>query len=137
MCECGCTMNDMKYTLPGPGKAFYIVTLSGACEGCDAPSGITIELIEPSNTLFANYKRGEFIDGPLTLEQWPDSKGVAIVAGLRKHEFVKAVSENLVGIDSKEMGEDGTIDKDGADVIAEEMYEDSQVKPFVAKAQVG
>jgi hypothetical protein len=37
--------------------------------------------------------------------------------------------QHLVGVSSDEMGEKGRIDESGADVIAEEMYEDAMVKP--------
>lgn len=46
-------------------------------------------------------------------------------------EFVKAMSKHLIGVSSDEMGEDGKIDEFGADVILEEMYEDSQRQPAV------
>lgn len=133
MCECGCTANDDRCTLPGPGKSFYIVSLSGGCDDCDAPAGITIELIEPSNTLYKDYKRGDFVDGPLRLEQWPDSKGVCIITGHRRCEFVKAAKSHLVGLDSRDFGDGAVIDDDGAGVILEEMHADASVKPFVVK----
>ena len=129
MCECGCTSNDDRFSFPGPGKSFYILTLSGGCVDCDAPSGVSIELIEPENVMFIDYRRGEFLNGKLKFEKWPDSKGAAIVTGLRKHEFVKALMSHLVGVSSDEMGENGKIDEPGADVILDEMYEDSQVRP--------
>lgn len=129
MCECGCTSNDDRYTFPGPGKSFYLLTLSGHCVECDAPSGVSIEQIEPSNVLYKEYKRGEFSNGPLLFESWPDSKGAAVVVGMRRHEFIKALLSHLVGVSSDDMGEDGKIDEAGADVILEEMYDDAQVRP--------
>ena len=132
MCECGCTSNDDRYSLPAPKRAIYVVTLSKACVYCDAPSGVTIERIDPGTTLYDEYKAGEFMNGPLVLEDWPDSKGAAIVCGLLKHEFVKAMTPHLVGVSSEEMGENGVIDEDGADAIAEEMYRDAQIRPHLA-----
>jgi hypothetical protein len=131
MCECGCEANADRYTLPGPGKSFYLISLSAECLNCDAPPGVTIELIEPSNTLYRDYKEGEFNTEPLKLEKWPDSKGVAIVAGMRQHEFVKSVKSHLEGMEVEHFTEKGRIDRIGAETILEEMYEDSQVKPFV------
>lgn len=133
MCECGCTMNDRRYTLPGPGKSIYLITLSAGCVDCDGPSGVSIELIEPDTILFKEYKRGEFSEGPLKLQQWPDSKGAAIVTGMRRHEFVKAASKHLIGVSSDEIGDDGVIDEAGAEVILEEMFEDVQVRPEIVK----
>ena len=133
MCECGCTMNDDRYVFPAPGKSFYLLTLSAKCNSCDAPPGITLELIEPDNCLYREYKRGDFTDGPLKFEKWADSKGVAIITGMRQHEFVKATAAHLIGVSSKELGQKGRIDKIGAETILKEMYGDSQVKPHFPK----
>lgn len=134
MCECGCTMNDRRYRLPAPGKSFYLVKLSGACVDCDAPPGITIELVEPTHTLYRDYKRGDFETMPLKLEKWVDTKGVAIRTGMQQRQFVEAMAKHLVGLDSKEMGGgDGRIDDVGAETIAEEMYEDSTTVPTLVK----
>lgn len=129
MCECGCTSNDDRYTFPGPGDSFYLLSLAGDCRSCDAPSGITLELIEPSNTLYEEYKRGTFTRGKLKFEKWPDSKGVAIITGMCMHEFIAALRSHLIGVSSVELGENGLIDDAGAEVILEEMYEDAQVQP--------
>lgn len=131
MGECGCTTNDRRYRIPGPDKTFYLLTLSGACENCDAPPGITIEVITPEHTLYREYKRGEFNDGQLKFEKWRDSRGVAIVCGMRKHEFVKAILPHLIGLDSKELGDEGKLDEAGAEVVIEEMYDDSQTRPAI------
>lgn len=134
MCECGCTMNDRRYRLQAPGKSYYLVTLSGSCVDCDAPSGITIALIEPTHTLYRDYKRGDFGTVPLKLEKWGDTKGVAIRTGMQKRQFVEAIAKHLVGVDSKAMGDgDGRIDDIGAETIAEEMYEDSTTRPTLAQ----
>ena len=133
MGECGCTMNDDRYTLPGPGKSIYLITLSAGCVDCDGPAGVSIERISPDSILYREYKRGEFTDGELKLEKWPDSEGVAIATGMRKHEFVKAVGKHLVGVSANDIGENGVIDEIGAEVIAEEMFDDSQVKPSIVK----
>ena len=134
MCECGCVSNDDKFSFPAPGKSLYILTLSGACKNCDAPAGVCIEMIAPDNVLYKEYKRGDFLNGPLEFEQWPDSKGIAVITGMRTHEFVEAMRNHLVGIDSRKLGDDsGRIDTAGADVIAEEMYDDSQAMPQLSK----
>ena len=131
MCECGCTSNDLRYWFPSPGKQVYLLTLSKGCIDCDAPSGVSIELIDKSSYMFQN--REDYLDGELKFEDWCDSKGVAIVTGLRRHEFVKALQEHLIGVSSDEMGENGVIDESGAEVILEEMFKDSQVKPHFPK----
>lgn len=130
MCECGCTSNDDRYTLPGPGRSFYVISLSNACINCDAPPGVTIEHIEPGHVLYAEYSDSqfEFINGPLPLEKWPDGPGVVITTGMRRCEFIKAFKDHLIGVDSRQFGGE-QIDDIGAEVILEEMYPDSQVRP--------
>lgn len=97
---------------------------------------LTPERIEPGHVLWANYKRGEFLDGELVFEEWPNNKGVAINTGPRKHEFVKAMLPHLEGLDLKSMCDDGkTLDRIGAETILEEMYSDSQTKPHVVGAE--
>lgn len=135
MCECGCVSSDRHFRFPASGDSFYILTLQGACVDCDGAPSIRIELVEPSNTLYEEYVRGDFLDGDLAFEECPDSKAVSIVCGMRRHEFVKAMMAHLVGVDSSELGEDGTIDEAGAEVILEEMYEDSQTQPRVLVAK--
>lgn len=132
MGECGCSMNDDKYTLPGPGKSFYVISLASHCCNCCAPAGISIERIDPGHVLWREYKQGEFTQGQLPLQQWPDNLGVGIVVGMEKHEFVKAMMTHLVGVSSNELGENGKIDEYGAEVIAEEMYEDACFRPKLA-----
>lgn len=134
MGECGCTLNDYKYLLPGPGENFYVVTLSAGCVDCDAPSGITIELIKRGDFMFTDDHRVEFTDGMLRLEKWSDSEGVAIVTGFRRHEFVAKLKSYLIGVSAKDMGENGKIDEVGAEVILEEMYDDSVVMPHFPKS---
>jgi len=135
MCECGCVANDRRYSFPGPGKSFYILTLSGGCVECDAPSGITIEHIKPGMFMFDKVHREEFLDGELKFEKWPDSEGVAIVTGLLRHEFIKALTPHLSGSLNNLCDDEGPIDEIGAEVVLEEAYEDSVVKPhFPAEA---
>jgi hypothetical protein len=133
MGECGCSSMDERYKFEGPNRSFYILTLSGACQYCDSPPGICIEKIEPNNILYKEYCKGEFLDGDLIFEKWSDSQGVAIITGMLKHEFIKSTLSHLIGVDSKEMGENGIIDEFGADVICEEMYADTLVKPRIVK----
>lgn len=134
MGECGCTMNDRKYWFPGPGRFLYLLTLSAGCIDCDAPSGVTIELLKPGDFMAERKHLDEFTEGPLPFEKWSDSMGVAVVAGLRRHEFVAKLRSHLVGVDSNELGTDGVLDEDGADVILEEAYEDSVVMPHFPAA---
>lgn len=135
MCECGCSSNDERYTFPAPSRdAFYMLTIAAACPDCDAPPGISIELIDKTNVLWKDYKRGEFIDGKLKFEKWPDSKGVAIVTGMRRHEFVKAVAKHLIGTKANDLAdENGLFDDVAAETIAEELYEDSLTRPHFPK----
>lgn len=130
MCECGCGSMADRYRFPAPNEAIYLLSLYPACTNCDVPPGITLELITREHTLWAEYQDGDwYCDGPLPFEQWHDSKGVAIVAGMRSDEFVKAMLPHLVGVDSNELGEGGVLDEAGAEVIAEEMYADACTKP--------
>ena len=91
------------------------------------------ELIEPNNTLYREYKRGEFSDGPLKFRKWPDSKGVAITTGMLRHEFVKALSSHLIGMSSRDYTDNGKLDRIAAETILEEMYDDSQTKPAIVE----
>lgn len=131
MCECGCVGSDVRLSFPGPGESFYLLTLSRGCEDCDAASGISIERISPGQFMHRKQSREEFIDGELEFEKWHDNEGVGIVTGLRKHEFVSALKEHLVGVDSRQLGDQGVIDEIGAEVILDEAYPDSVVKPHV------
>lgn len=131
MCECGCTSSDERYTLPGPGKSFYLIRLSGHCLNCDAPSGVTIERHDPGTFDYADYQSPEYTDGPLPLEKWADCYGAAIVCGMRRHEFVKKTREHLIGVSSAEMGSDNRIDDIGAETLLEEMYADAQTRPYL------
>jgi len=107
-----------------------MLTLSAGCTECDAPPGVTIELIDSSNVLYKDYKRGEFINGKLQFEKWSDSNGVAIITGFRKHEFVKALTSHIAGTNWDDMkDDDGVVDEISAEVVLEEMYLDSLVKP--------
>lgn len=135
MCECGCVANDKKFKFPANGKSFYLLTLSTACMNCDAPPGISIELIESGHGLYEEYSAGDsdYLEGDLPFEKWPDSKGVAIVCGMTRSEFIKAMSSHLIGIDSNELGDDGVLDDVAAETILEEMYENSQVRPYIPK----
>ncbi len=136
MCECGCVGNDDKYTLPGPGESVYIVRLAGECVNCDAPPGIIIELLNPGDYEFEEAAAtGMYGYQPLKLNDWPDGKGVAIVTGMRKHEFIKAMLPHLIGVDSRKLGENGVLDDCGAEVVAEDMYADSQTHPSVVKQE--
>lgn len=137
MCECGCTGNADRYKFPAPNGAFYLLSLYPHCTNCDVPSGFTIELIEPGTHQF-QYWTEDFpdgINGELPFENWErtESKGVSIVCGLRVEEFIEKLKSHLIGVDSNELGDDGVIDEDGADVIVEEMYEDAQVQPALVK----
>lgn len=135
MCECGCTSNDTRYTMPGPGKSLYLISLQVACEGCDVGPGIRIEHIQPGHVFWDEFKQGEFIDGPLPFEKWAHNPGVLIDTGMRKCQFVEALKRHLIGVSAEEMGDDGVIDESGAEVLLEEMWNDSQVQPTVVEPQ--
>lgn len=133
MCECGCTSNDSKYLFPAPGNKVYMLTLSGGCVDCDAPSGVTIERISKSD-LHVRHK-DDYTDGDLKFENWRDSEGVAIVTGMLQHEFVAALKGQLVGVNPSDLADDesGLIDDAGAETLLEEMYDDSTVKPHIVE----
>lgn len=134
MCECGCAGNHDRYLFPAPNRGLYVLTIAGHCLNCDGGSGISIELIEPSNSMYREYKRGDWTNGKLKFDDWGDSKGVSIVCGKQRHEFIHDCLKHLVGIDCVDMGSGGgQIDEAGADVILEEMYEDAQLKPFIIR----
>lgn len=130
MCECGCTSNDLRYWFPAPDNEVYILTLTRGCVECDGPSGVSIERISKSDMLWKD--RRDYLDGKLKFEKWSDSHGVAIITGMLKHEFVKALTPHLTGT---ELGDDGSIDEIGAEVLLEEAYEDSVVKPHFPKRE--
>jgi len=133
MCECGCTSNDKRYTIPGPGKSYYLVTLRGHCVECSGHSAVLIDLLEPGSHDHEYYNDADMIDGPLPLREWDDKKSCTIVTGMLREEFVSKLAGHLVGIDCDEMGDDGRIDEDGAEVILEEMYDQSQTFPCFVK----
>lgn len=130
MCECGCTTNDKRYTFPGPGNSFYLLTLTRGCKSCDGPSGVSIEHIKPGMFLYSKKHREYFVNGKLKFEKWPDSEGVAIITGFLQHEFVKAIAPYLVDTKLDEL------DQIGAEVLLEEAYEDSVVEPHFPKSSV-
>ena len=131
MCECGCEMNSRRYIFPAPNRAIYLLTLQTPCINCVAPPGIMIEVINPEHTLYREYKRGDFNALPLPFQEWSDGRGISISTGLEREEFIKACSKHLIGIGSSMFGSNGSIDADGAEVILEEMYEDSQIRPTI------
>lgn len=136
MGECGCTSNDERYKFPGPGKSFYILTLSGGCLSCDAPPGVSIEHIKPGTHLHEYYSERDYYDGPLKFEKWSDSEGVGIVTGMTRQEFVAATQKHLIGVNSKDLGEDGAFDEMGAEVLLDEMYEDATARPKLVTPQL-
>jgi hypothetical protein len=121
MCECGCVANDEKYWFPAPGDDVYILTLTKGCVSCDAAAGVSIELISKKDLMWKH--RRDYLDGKLKFKKWADSGGVAIITGFRKHEFVNAIKSHLIGTPIKEL------DEIGAEVLLEEAYEDSVVRP--------
>lgn len=126
MCECGCTANDERYLFPAPGKQVYMLTISGGCTECDAGPGITIERLPKSDL---HYKEWEtYTEGYLNFEKWPDSEGVALITGFRKHEFVEALLPSLVGVEVP-------MDDIGAEIVLEEAYVDSIVRPHFPRKE--
>lgn len=133
MCECGCVENDVHYRFPGPGETFYILTLSGGCIDCDAPSGVVIRHIKPGESNYEWFSDKETIDGELPFDMWGDgSAGAAVATGMLRSEFIKATKQHLIGINSKDFddnNEDRKIGEIAAEVILEEMYQDAQTRP--------
>jgi len=138
MCECGCVANDRRYWFPGPNETIYVLVLSAGCVDCDAPSGVSIEALKPGDFMYSKIKQDEYGEGALEFEKWTDtSDGVVLVTGLLRHEFIAKLKSHLIGVSSEELGTDGKLDEDGAEVILEEMYDDSIVKPHFPKRKDG
>jgi hypothetical protein len=128
MCECGCSMNNNTYRLPGPGGSVYLITFQRACTNCDASSGLTIEKFE-SEAALEEYAFE--LPPELPLEKWPESMGCAVITGHRKHEFVKALKSGLIGLKSDDFADnkgDG-LDETAAETILEDLYDESVVTP--------
>lgn len=127
MGECGCVEQDDRYWFPAPKNQVYVLTISGGCTDCCAPPGITIELISKDG---CEWKEREwYLNGELKLQDWNYKKGVAVITGHERCEFIDKLRSFLVGVDSRAMGEKGKIDAAGADVILDEMYEDAMFRP--------
>lgn len=124
MCECGCTSNDERYLFQAPGNMVYMLTISGGCTECDAPPGITIERLAKSDLHY--QERDVYTNGELKFEKWAYSEGVALITGFRKHEFVAGLKAVIVGAGPFD---GGAIDEIDAEVLLEEAYEDSIVRP--------
>lgn len=132
MCECGCTMNNEYYLLPAPRGEVYLITFSRPCVDCDAPAGISIERFK-SKSIIEHYM-GE-LPPELPMEKWPESFGVCIATGYLRHEFVKAMKGNLIGLKSDDYADkpgDG-LDKIAAETILEDMYDDSTFTPTLVQ----
>ena len=131
MCECGCGLRNKYYRFPGPGEAFYLLTLTVACRNCCAPSGVCIQLCERGTFDFDYYSDDDHITGQLPFTNWGDSQGVAITTGMEIDQFTAAIRNHLIGVGAEMFGDNDAIDGDGADVIIEEMYEDAQTMPSI------
>jgi hypothetical protein len=127
-------MNDDRYILPGPSNSFYLFSLSAACRNCDGPDGITIEWFDNMRAL-REWLAGAELPPQLCFADWPDTKGLCIVTGRTKDEFVKALKGNLVGADANSFVDEssGICDEIAAETILEEMYEDTTFQPQVVK----
>jgi len=116
--------------LPGPGGAVYLITFQRACTNCDGPASIMIERFASKKAL----KEYAFELPPeLPLEKWPESMGCAIITGYVKSEFVKALKPGLIGIKSDDFADKSGegLDADSAEVILEDMYDESTVTPHL------
>lgn len=128
MCECGCTMNDDHYLLPGPGTSFYVITLRGHCLNCDAGTSVVIEKMEPGTHGHGWFREEHNSEGEFPFEDWADGKkGRTIVTGMQRHEFVNKLKGELIG--NAGVDDEGNIDDVAAEVILEEMYDAAQTKP--------
>lgn len=135
MCECGCSINNECYILPGPGGKVYLITFQGACVNCDGPACVMIERFANKKAL----KEYAFELPPeLPLEKCPESMGCAIITGHCKDEFVKAMKPGLIGLKSEEFADkpgDG-LDDLSAETILEDMYDESTVTPHLPEIKV-
>jgi hypothetical protein len=138
MCECGCSGNADHYVLPGPNRSVYLITLQSACINCDGPDGITIELF-PSKRAVREYLCWADDEFPETvpLDKWPCSKGACISTGRTKGEFIETMKKQFVGFQPKGLLDEGqdAFDENAAEVIVEEMYEDSTMRPKLVRAK--
>lgn len=132
MGECGCTTNDERYWFPAPKNQVYVLTISGGCIDCGAPPGVTIELLSKQSDEWR--EREWYLDGPLEFSDWRYGMGVAIATGFERSDFIKAASSSLVGLDSRDAGENGKIDEFGAEEVLKEMYGEVQFRPEIIKA---
>jgi hypothetical protein len=130
-------MNDVHFILPARSGLVYLLTLSRACESCDAPSGITIERFKSRKQLKDNRGFDE-LPNNLPFEKWRDCDGAAIITSHRKHEFVKAVKNSLIGLKSDDFADKPGqgFDDIAAETILEEMYSDSIVTPTLVEAKL-
>ena len=48
MCECGCGTFNGRWKLKAPNKKWYVISIYGGCQNCDAPAGISIDLMSAS-----------------------------------------------------------------------------------------
>lgn len=112
MCECGCSMNNETYRLPGP-------------------KGMMIERFKNEASL---EKYAFELPPELPLEKWPESMGCAIITGFRKHEFAKSLKSGLVGLKSDEFADKpgAGLDEIAAETILEDLYDESTVTPHLA-----
>ena len=138
MGECGCVSNDDVYTLPGPKGSLYVIRLSGPCQYCESPPGVTVERFDRGTVYYDHYTNpdeGGRTAKPLPLEAWPDGPGVAIVTGMTRRELERAGGPHLIGVSSRpeDLGDDGgRLGEVAAEVLMEQMYDDVTFKPRLA-----
>ena len=118
MCECGCTMNNDVYRLPG-GKGFlYVVELYAGCRNCTAPPGVVIHRITPGHWDYNRLKDVEL----LPLHKFDSGEECAIKVGLDPDEFAKAVDEQVNGYD---VGQKKLLDEHDAYEIAAMVWDEA------------
>lgn len=91
MCECGCTMMNVGYRLPGGKDFFYVVVVFPGCRNCVAPPGIIIRRINRGH-----WEREYLRHLPeLPAFKVDGSVEYTIKCGLDPDEFAKAVCEQV------------------------------------------
>lgn len=118
MCECGCTMNNEAYRLPGGKGFFYLLEMYAGCRDCDAGPAVLVRRITPDTIDYDEAK-----DAPLLpfftvsgLTECP------ITLGLTPDEFVKAATPSINGYT---VGGRTRLDKDDAYEIAQEVWQEA------------
>ena len=117
MCECGCTMGNPIYRLPISKTACYAIELYPGCDYCSAAPGVVVRKVEKSSVYWDEVR-----EAPLfPLVEVDGCREGAIKCGLEPDEFRKAAVAEMSGTEA----EDGVIDADLAEILADDLWKSS------------